>query len=69
MGWNYKTKSRKMIKIKKIAIKKIKTRLDTKIERNKMMSDEIEKNQFKKTLKIKQIIIRIMRVQINTNTN
>jgi hypothetical protein len=34
-----------------------------------MMSDEIEKNQFKKTLKIKQIIIRIMRVQINTNTN
>jgi hypothetical protein len=31
-----------MIKIKKIAIKKIKTRLDTKIERNKMMSDEIE---------------------------
>jgi hypothetical protein len=33
------------------------------------MSDEIKKNQFKKTLKIKQIIIRIMRVQINTNTN
>jgi hypothetical protein len=58
-----------MIKIKKIVIKKIKTRLDTKIERNKIMSDEIEKNQFKKTLKIKQIIIRIMRVQINTNTN
>jgi len=47
----------------------MKTRLDTKIEWNKMMSDEIEKNQFKKTLKIKQIIIRIMRVQINTNTN
>jgi hypothetical protein len=47
----------------------MKTRLDTKIERNKMMNDEIEKNQFKKTLKIKQIIIRIMRVQINTNTN
>ena len=47
----------------------MKTRLDTKIERNKMMSDEIEKNQFKKTLKIKQIIIRIMRVQINTNPN
>jgi hypothetical protein len=47
----------------------MKTRLDTKIEQNKMMSDEIEKNQFKKTLKINQIIIRIMRVQINTYTN
>jgi hypothetical protein len=47
----------------------MKTRLDKKIEQNKMMSDEIEKNQFKKTLKINQIIIRIMRVQINTYTN
>jgi hypothetical protein len=64
-----KNKIKKKDKNKKIAIKRMKTRLDTKIERNKMMNDEIEKNQFKKTLKIKQIIIRIMRVQINTNTN
>ena len=56
--------------IKKIAIKRMRTKLDTKIKWKQMLNDEIKKqNQFKKSLKTHQITIKKIKIKIDTYTN
>jgi hypothetical protein len=43
------------------------TKLDTKIKWNKIPRDGIEKKKLQKTSKVKQIVIKTMRIKIDTN--
>jgi len=64
-----KLKNKTIIKkmIKKITIKKIRIKLNTKIKWNQMLRDEIEKwINFKMHLKAKQMAIKGMKIKIDT---